>query len=52
MSKVGSNGMNNTIVICKAVSSIAISAAVAVTAYKTEQPVCLWALFFAAVLWG
>lgn len=43
--------MDNTTLICKAVVSIAISLATAIAVYKTGDPVCLWALFFAVVIW-
>lgn len=43
--------MDNTTLICKAVVSTAISLATAVAVYKTGDPVCLWALFFAVIFW-
>ena len=43
--------MSGTILICKAIASVAMSASIAVAAYATEEPNCLWALFFVACLW-
>ncbi len=38
-------------IIGKAFASVAIALAVAVAVYKTEEPICLWALFIAAFMW-
>ncbi len=38
-------------IIGKAFASVAIALAVAVAAYKTEEPICLWGLFFAVIMW-
>jgi len=40
-----------TTIIGKAFASVAIALAVAVAAYRTGEPICLWGLFFAAVIW-
>lgn len=44
--------MNELTLICKTVVSVVISIATAVVAYKTDEPSCLWALFFVSVLWS
>lgn len=38
-------------IVGKAVATVAIALAVAVAAYKTEDPDCLLALFFAVMIW-
>ncbi len=43
--------IEETTIIGKAVTSVAIALAVAVAAYKSEEPICLWGLFFAAAIW-
>lgn len=37
--------------VCKAIASVAMSAAIAVAVYKTENANCLWALYFVACIW-
>lgn len=38
-------------VIAKTIATIAMSAAIAVAVYRTENANCLWALFFVASIW-
>ena len=44
--------MDNVMFACKAISSIAISAAVAFGLDRTQNANCLWALLFVCVLWA
>ena len=37
--------------ICRAIASIAMAGAIGTAVYKTENPNCLWALFFIAAIW-
>lgn len=43
--------MNELALICKTIVSVARAAAVAVGAIGTEEPSCLWGLFFVAAVW-
>lgn len=37
--------------ICRLITSLAISAAVFYALYETKEPVCLWALWIALLVW-
>ena len=37
--------------VCKVIASLAITAAVFYALYVTEEPVCLWALWIALLVW-
>lgn len=43
--------MTELIIICKTIVSVAMAAAVGVGVYGTDEPNCLWALFFVAAVW-
>ena len=43
--------MMDMAIVCKAIASIAMAGAIGTAVYKTENPNCLWALFFISAIW-
>lgn len=43
--------MSETLLIAKAIASVAMCVAISVGCWKTKSAYCLWALLFVAIIW-